>query len=190
MDIIKQIRAAKRDQNLTDQQIGDMVGLPRYTITKILNGRRRVLAEEADEFVKKLGLISQGQASDPSPIRRIPIAGAIAAGNWREALEDPQGHMYCDVGGPNTFGLRVAGDSMDMVVEDGGYIAVDPDDTDLITGRIYAVMNGSSETTFKKYREDPARLEPLSSNPRHKPIRIGSEDFRIIGRVIWRASLL
>ena len=79
---------------------------------------------------------------------------------------------------------------MNLLIEPDGYVVVDPDMRDLIDGKVYAVMNGSAETTVKRYRENPPRLVPCSSNPEHKDIAIGREPFTVIGRVVFRASEL
>jgi repressor LexA len=89
------------------------------------------------------------------------------------------------VGGPRCFALKPKGDSMDLIADEDSYIVVDPDQAALESGRIYAVLNSHEEATFKRYRADPPSLEPLSSNPRHKPILIGAEPFRVIGRVTY-----
>ena len=62
-----------------------------------------------------------------------------------------------------------------------------PDDFELRDGKFYAVMK-DGETTFKRFRANPARLEPCSSNPAHGAIAIGREPFTVIGRVVgtWR----
>lgn len=77
---------------------------------------------------------------------------------------------------------------MDLVVPDSSTIIIDPMDLDLWPGRYYVIENGERETTFKQYKESPARLVPCSSNPDHKEIPISGGGFRVVGRVIWRAS--
>jgi len=45
-------------------------------------------------------------------------------------------------------------------------------------------MNGEGETTLKRFRADPLRLEPCSSDPQYQPIALGKEPFTVIGRAI------
>ena len=54
---------------------------------------------------------------------------------------------------------------------------------DLVNGGYYIIRNGDGETTFKRYIENPARLEPCSSNPEHQAIYPGQSPFEVIGRV-------
>ena len=81
------------------------------------------------------------------------------------------------------FVVIVEGDSMDLVANDGEAIIIEPAERELLAGRYYVIMNGDGETTFKRYMENPARFEPCSSNPAHKPIIVGSQNFTIVGRV-------
>lgn len=124
------------------------------------------------------------------PVRYVPLVGAISAGDWMLAIQEPLGHVPTMDGGPRAFAVRVQGDSMDMIVVDGDYVVVDPDDCGLVDGRLYAVMNGSGETTFKRYRSNPARLEPCSTNSKHKTIVLGQHHCSVIGRVVWRGGQL
>lgn len=87
------------------------------------------------------------------------------------------------VNGKNIFGLEVAGDSMDLVAPAGATVLVDPDHFEMHDGSLYVIMNGDGETTFKRFRTDPARLEPLSSNPEHKVIPLGQTPFSVVGKV-------
>ena len=73
---------------------------------------------------------------------------------------------------------------MDTVAGAGSIVLVDPDQLSLRDGRYYVVMNGEGETTFKQFRADPARLEPLSSNPEHRTIDLGQSPYTVVGRVV------
>ena len=86
--------------------------------------------------------------------------------------------------GPNAFALQPLGDSMNLVVREDGYAIVDPDQRELVGGKVYALRNEHGETTFKRYVESPPRLEPCSTNPAHVPILLGAEPLVVIGRIV------
>ena len=193
------IREIRKSKGLTmdelAERVGRILGKPTHltTIAKIERSQRNLSGE-------MLRAISEALEVDPDQIvtvtpmtiavRMVPIIGKIAAGNWREAVREPDGYIPAPVRSSSAFALRPDGDSMNMVVGEDAIIIVDPDDLDLMEGRLYAIMNGAGETTFKRYRTTPPRLEPVSTNPVHQPIPIGREPFTVLGRVIWQGSSL
>ena len=124
------------------------------------------------------------------PVTAIPVVGEIAAGNWREAVQRSSMVIPAPLPSmpPQAFALEVSGDSMDLLVEDGAMIIVDPKDTTFFHKRYYAVLNEEGETTFKQYLGEPPRLVPCSSNPAHSEIPLGGQPVTVIGRIIWRSA--
>ncbi|WCP71573.1 LexA family protein [Sphingomonas hankookensis] len=168
--------------------LANLLGVDPTAVSKIFSGIRAIQASEEAKIRAWLGIGGQVEGFVTT---MIPIIGQVAAGSWREAIENPIASMPApdpDIP-PHTFGLVVDGDSMDKVVENGGTVLVDPNDTALYPGRFYVVGDGEGQTTFKQFLLDPARLEPCSSNVTHQAIIIGDgTSFHVVGRVIWRAS--
>jgi len=194
------IRELRMAAGLTLDQLAERVseirGEPAHftTIAKIERSQRTISVDWVIQIAQALE-VSVADILTPTPkksVRMIPVVGKIAAGNWQEAIQEPIGEIPVpdETAGPNAFGLQPSGDSMNLVFMDGGYVVVDPDQPDLLDGRYYAIMNGDGETTFKRYRADPPRLEPESSNPEHKPIPLGREPFTVIGRVVFQLQPL
>lgn len=185
MDLIE-IRRRIAQRGLKQAELAEHLGINQGKVSLSLNGKRQFKVEEMDSLRALL-------ADDPTgtPARAIPYLGEVAGGNWREAVQRASASMPAPDPSipPNAFALRVKGDSMDLLVDDGGTIIVDPDDKQLFPGKYYVIINADGETTFKRFMADPARLSPCSSNPSHSDIEIGSgEPFRVVGRVIWRAA--
>ena len=90
--------------------------------------------------------------------------------------------------GRGVFGIEVNGDSMDLLIEDGGLILVDAGQKELAAGGVYLIANSGGEATVKRYRRDPARFEPCSSNPAHQPFLVSDDDFSVLGKVIWKSA--
>jgi repressor LexA len=159
-------------------------------IGRLERGGQKLTTDWMDRVAAGLG-VSPTELLAPTdypPARRVPLIGVIAAGNWREAIEDAIDLIPTTKGGPHTFALKPAGDSMDKVLVGDPVIFVDPDDIELRDTKLYAVMNSDGETTFKKFRTDPMRFEPCSSNPAHKTFLVGAEPFVIVGRVVGQES--
>jgi SOS-response transcriptional repressor LexA len=182
------IRARMDSIGLKSKDLAEWIGISPDKVSKSLKGIRAFKADEVDRIREVLRL--NPPADDDRPPRTIPVLGMVSAGRWKEAIALAGERMpLFDPGTPrNAFAVRVDGDSMDRVIEDGGTIIVDPDDRALYPKRYYIVRNGDGETTFKQYLEEPARLSPCSTNPAHQEIMVGEGSFEIVGRVIWRGS--
>ena len=181
------VRRTLKERGITVEQFANAVGLPhRSAANKIFKGERRVQLEEAARIYDYLGLIPVEHES----VRTVPVIGLTNAGYWREAIEMPIGRMMvpANIAGPRSFAVEVKGDSMDLLIEDGGWIVVDPDDKVLSPGKSYLLQNGSHEVTVKRYQKTPARFEPVSSNPEHQPFLASDYDPIILGRVVWKGS--
>lgn len=171
-------------------RLANELGLTPSKLSKSLHGGRRFTVEEMDIIRRLLADEAAPQLAGLIPTRRIPIIGSVAAGNWREAIQDPMGTMPMPEADmpDDAVALRVVGDSMDKLVPDGGIVIFSPGDRELFDDNYYVVTNGEGETTFKQYKSDPARLVPCSNNPIHKEISIGDGGFQIVGRVEWYAA--
>jgi repressor LexA len=136
-----------------------------------------------------------GTASIATSLLRVPVLGAIAAGQPiqvepREAMnpEDwvtvPEGMVPAR--GP-LFALRVKGDSMiDASVLDGDYVILCHQETANDGEMVAAWIEGDEETTLKYlYREGPnVRLQPANPNPEYKAIIRPANKVRINGKVV------
>jgi SOS-response transcriptional repressor LexA len=177
-------------------------------VSALLAGKRRVTVDEAAAVYALLGLdspVSATQAEPATAILRdpvpdapdftpdysiVPIIGIAGAGRWREAVEVPLGHMPVPgrLAGRGVFGIEVSGDSMNLLIDDGGLILVDAGQKELAPGGVYLIANSGGEATVKRYRRDPARFEPCSSNPAHRPFLVSDDDFSVLGKVVWKSA--
>jgi repressor LexA len=120
----------------------------------------------------------------------IPIVGNISAGLPILADQNIEGYtfapsMYCRED-YKYFYLKVRGDSMNLIFDDGDYILVQQQDY-LEDGEIGVILIGEEATT-KKYRkvDDLVILEPMSNNSEHVTQVYDSKQFNIniIGKVV------
>lgn len=187
------IRAVRKSRGLTMQELADKVGVHFTTIAKLERSQRKLSAEMVHDIAVALNVEPSAllnERPERVSVRTIPIVGRISASGWKATTEDVIGHMAAPVSAPRAFALQPDGDSMDRVVGQDGMIIVDPDQQMLHDGKLYAILNEEGEATFKQYRANPPRLEPLSNNPEHKAIPLGASPFTVVGRVIWQGSAL
>lgn len=154
---------------------------------KILSGSRDLGADEmlAIESITKYPVWSQFVSI------QVPIIGWVAAGKLADPGESIPAEISEAIGVEGLtkrrqhFGLRVEGDSMNVVSPEGSVIIVQRGDTDPVHGADYVVLL-DGETTYKRYfRDKPERFEPQSDNRAHKPIFINRrKQYEIIGRVV------
>lgn len=148
------------------------------------------LAEVLEVSVEWL-LTGQGNVGTPSkpasePKIRVPLISWVSAGvmAFPDVSEEIQG--WVEEAGLDTDGdwiaLRVVGDSMDRISPPESIIFVDRADKVLVPNACYVISNGDGEATYKRFRSNPMRFEPVSTNPAHEPIYPTREPL-IVGRV-------
>lgn len=119
-----------------------------------------------------------------SGISEIKVVGEVQAGVWSEAIYWEESEQYTipmiNSAYKNAYALRVRGDSMDLIYQDGSYVIVAPlsekplkDKQKVIVQR--KLKTGQVEATIKQLVivNGVAELWPRSTNPKHQaPISI------------------
>lgn len=190
------IRQKRIELNLTQEQLGNLVGVNRAAINKWETGRVTNLKRETIKQLSEIFGISPALLVEPdiSPeniismpaMRKIPLIGTIACGVPILASENHDGdvdvpeHIHAD------FALRCKGDSMiNARIFDGDIAYIRQQDT-IENGEIAAVLI-DDEATLKRVRlyDDHIVLEP--ENPQFRPIVYWNEemnDVHIIGKAV------
>lgn len=118
--------------------------------------------------------------------RAVPLLSWVSAGAM--ALADGQqetlGTVYeSDLDGSGDWvALTVVGDSMDRISPPESIIFVDMNDKALVPNACYVIVNGDGEATYKRFRSNPMRFEPVSTNPAHEPLFF-TDLPKVLGRV-------
>lgn len=118
----------------------------------------------------------------------VPVIGQVAAGQPILAVENVESYIPVSTslarGRWSYFILRVRGDSMDRVgIQDGDLVLVRQQDTAEPGEHVVALIDDSATVKRLRVGRDAILLEPMSTNPVHRPIVVGP-DFRLQGVVV------
>lgn len=129
------------------------------------------------------------------PVKKIPVVSKISAGLPIYSEENLIDYIYFATNKLNSdkeeFGLKVSGDSMDKIFQDGDIVVVEKDSV-VENGQLGVVMINGYNATVKRirYNGDQIILIPESNNQNHYPQVYGKDDeVKIIGRVVASQKL-
>ncbi|MCO7041079.1 LexA family transcriptional regulator [Staphylococcus lugdunensis] len=129
------------------------------------------------------------------PVKKIPVVSKISAGLPIYSEENLVDYIYFATNKLNSdkeeFGLKVSGDSMDKILQDGDIVVVEKDSI-VENGQLGVVMINGYNATVKRirYNGDQVILIPESNNTNHYPQVYGKDDeVKIIGRVVASQKL-
>lgn len=206
-DVIKKLRI---EHNLTQEQLGEKLGVQKSAIAKYENGRvenlkRSTIQKMAELFdVSPLLFLGFDDEQLKSKYKIVfddyfPLhyCTNLSAGSPTELLEaEPDAVVYVPIKFQNRkkrlHAFQVNGTSMNNVIQDGSIVvAEEVPDTVLKEGTIVVAWLDGEATVKRLYPGDSqVTLMPDSSDKGHHPITVNLEDNQlyIIGRVIWHMN--
>ncbi|WP_322781228.1 LexA family transcriptional regulator [Staphylococcus haemolyticus] len=160
-------------------------------VIKICNGLN-IRAEDIMDIKKPEPIES---SIETLPVKKIPVVSKISAGLPIYSEENLIDYIYFATNKLNSdkeeFGLKVSGDSMDKIFQDGDIVVVEKDSV-VENGQLGVVMINGYNATVKRirYNGDQIILIPESNNSSHYPQVYGKNDeVKIIGRVVASQKL-
>ncbi len=177
-------------------------GLHRDAIRNILRAKSKNPRRDTLEGIARglnwtmeelLDLPGQPNVSNfDKPIFDVPLISWVTAGELRETSDpyeagDAEQHIPVSHKRNTLIALRVHGNSMNRVAPEDTLIIVDYADKYLISGRYY-VVKLDVKATFKRYRGDPNRLEPDSTED--FDTFFVDKELEVVGRVIQTINRL
>ena len=202
MDMGERIKELRLEAGLTQEELGNMLGLQKSAIAKYENGRVTNLKQST---IAKMAEIfhcapSYVMAYDDAPTPKrlmpsnilkpaahaVPILGTICAGNGIVAEESFSGKFFIDSSIEADYCLQVKGDSMiGAEIYDGDYAFLRKA-TEFRNGQIYAVLFGdTNEASLKvvhKQGEQTLILSPCNDD--YSPIVTDTIDCYLIGELV------
>lgn len=184
-EIRKSARRASLDGGLTADAIRNVLR------TKSRNPRRDTLegiARGLDWTMEELlELASANNVSHTqTPVFDVPLISWVQAGALNETTDpyevgDAASYIPVTHNRRTLIALKVHGNSMNRIAPASSTIIVDFGDKTLSSGQYY-VVKLDGQATFKKFRSEPDRLEP-DSTEQYDTVFIDKE-LEVVGRVI------
>ena len=185
-----QIAAVRKRVGLKIEELAERAGLSTTYVWRMERGERNVSLKNLQKLADALG-VAPSDLIESKPVADVPILSWVSAGMMArdDVQQDVVGEIRMSDLDPRGewVALRVEGDSMDRISPPGSLILVDLTDKALVPNACYIITDGDSQATYKRFRSNPPRFEPVSTNPSHQPIFPDGEP-AVIGRV--RRSLI
>jgi transcriptional regulator with XRE-family HTH domain len=184
------ITKLREERGLTLEQLAESVGISTSYLWRLENEKRNLSLKNVAKIANALGVPPEQLVAETAA-QRIPILTWVSAGTM--ARDDGQQDIIGETDAADLdpkgrwIALRVEGDSMDRISPPGSLIFVNVKDRRLVPNACYIITNGDGEATYKRFRANPPRFEPVSTNPAHEPIFPDGEP-TVLGRV--RRSVL
>ena len=189
------IRILRSGRALTQQAVAEALGVSRSAVAMWEKDEREPDLETLAQLAKLLdvplsALVERKEAPMPENLRpvrarRIPLLGAIAAGEPIFAEEEHE--TYVDVGDSvrADFALEVHGRSMEPVYRDGDVVYI-RNQNDVLDGQVAAVVIDDS-ATLKRVYHLPVGVQLMPLNPAFAPMLFtpeNSDSVRILGLAV------
>lgn len=182
------IRILRCGRDLTQQALADELGVSRSAIAMWEKGEREPNLETLEALAKIFSvplsvLVERSSPELPANVipvtrRRIPLLGAIAAGE--PIFAEQSYETYVDVGGSvhADFALEVQGDSMEPLYKNGDIVFIRKQD-DVRDGQVAAVVIDDG-ATLKRVYHLPIGVQLMPINPAYEPMLFTAENSAVI----------
>lgn len=194
----ERIRQLRIEKDMTQEMLGEKIGVKKAAIYKYENGlvvnlKRDIIEKLANVLEVSpsylMGLddikdVPQGFQPVPS-MKKIPRVGRIVCGTPILAEENVEEYDSVPEHWKADFTLICVGDSMAPKIQDGDLVAIKQQET-VENGQIAAVLI-DNEATLKRVYVYPDKLILRPENPNYEPIVImngESSNIRIEGRAV------
>ena len=198
----KNISRLMKENNIDRKKLSNDLKVKYTTLSDWINAKTYPRIDKiellADYFnVTKADLVEdkEKQVLETLPVKKIPVVSKISAGLPIYSEENLIDYIYFATNKLNSdkeeFGLKVSGDSMDKIFQDGDIVVVEKDSI-VENGQLGVVMINGYNATVKRirYNGDQVILIPESNKTNHYPQVYGKNDeVKIIGRVVASQKL-
>lgn len=197
---MNRIKLLRSEKNMLQEELGKIIGVSKSSIGYYENEKRDIPTDIAKKLANYFEvsidylLGYSDERYNRNSVLMIPVLGKIRAGLPIFADENIEEYqpvftsIYNISNMNNYFYLKVVGDSMNKVVQNGAYVLVERQDYAENGDIVVAIVNGDNEATLKEFKQvdNFVILNPQSTDDSYKPITIDltRTNLKIIGKVI------
>lgn len=194
MGYLEQLKALRRKRGLSQAQLAELIGVEQPTVQRWESGKRMPDLDSLQTLAQVLG-VTPGSLLDGDALAALGptlfIKGEVAAGVWRSAAEWPESDWQTFTGRSDVnakvehrFGLRLVGDSMDLLYPPGSIVECISvfGHTEALPGKRVVIVRKNDrqeyESTVKELVEQDGAMwaVPRSTNPAHHPINLSEPE--------------
>ncbi len=198
----ERIRIARKKLDLNQVQLAERLGVSQPTVANWESGvhdpRRLMLAKISETLSVPLNWLTEGARSQTESdthsaaaylrryLQHVPVISYENAGRFINPRDvDPhdwaEDYIPVTYGAARLFAIFVTDDAVNLAFPPGTLVMIDYSErTPIDEGFCLAMVKGQS--VLRRWRTDPVRLEPYSSNPDHETL-YADESSQIIGMV-------
>ena len=198
MGYLDHLAEMRKRLGLSQAALAEKLGVEQPTVQRWEKGKREPDLGQLISLANVLGVEPGALLSGVTTVAIGPklfIKGEVAAGVWRPAVELPEDEWQSFTGRSDVsanvdhrFGLRVVGDSMNLLYPPGTIVECVSlfGRAEAVPGKRVVVIrmddDGQYEATVKELIEQDGDLwlVPRSSNPNHKPYRLSANEPGIV----------
>lgn len=190
MTVGERIRVLRQQKGLSQEELGEKVGVKKAAINKyekgiVVNLKQSMIEKLADALgvspIYLMGFEDEKFPSNAIPYtnsHKAPILGSIPAGYPVLAIEDIEGYAdipYSDE--ENYFFLRVNGESMKNAGIHTGDLVLIRRQKCADDGQVVAARVNGDEATLKRYKRQGDSVILIPENPEFEPRIVPIRDF-------------
>ncbi len=185
------IKRMRQQQRLSQVQLAAKAGVSQQLISQLERGVNTSTTElPAIASALECAVFDLDESYLPDvggvPLAVVPLVAWVSAGAMLspDVTDEMLGQVrVADLPSGDWIALRVEGDSMDQISPPKSIILVDRKRRALVPNACYVIEDGDGNATYKRYRPNPDRFEPVSSNKELSAI-FPDNTPRVVGRVM------
>lgn len=185
---VYRFKELREECDITLEALSDDVGISVSQLSRFESGEREPRLSEVLRIAERLRRPWQDfVANGASGVQSVPLISMVSAGQLFQNpsvqdIENAKPVQVSGLGDGDWIALSVDGSSMDRISPPESVIFVNRRDKRLVPNACYVIEDEEGGASYKRYRPDPDRFEPVTFTEGHKTI-FPKGPVKVLGRV-------